>query len=244
VQNSPIRLGSIDLHDFEIPQSLRFGGRHRLAVHALAGGKRIIERLGPDDGEILFRGTFSGPTAESRARAFDNLRLSGEIVWLTWQTFRRQVIVRTFTADYHSSWWITYQIGCIVADQTGADSSEGPSAAAVISADLTAALSGSIGSGISLSFLQAALSNTNSLIAGTAAQALAAAQVSSAMQGVNSQMNRLSAAMIDPLPPGAGTVDMSQSYLSKVNCAGALAAVANIRGYVGRIGTGISGSDE
>jgi hypothetical protein len=75
-----MRLGSIDLQDFEVPQSVRFGGRHRLNVHVLAGGRRIVERLGPDDTEIQFRGTFSGPAAESRARAFDNVRLSGEIV--------------------------------------------------------------------------------------------------------------------------------------------------------------------
>jgi hypothetical protein len=244
VQNSPIQLGSIDLHDFEIPQSLRFGGRHRLAVHTLAGGRRIIERLGPDDGEILFRGTFSGPTAEARARAFDNLRLSGDFVWLTWETFRRRVIVRTFTADYHSSWWITYQISCIVADQTGVDLPAGSGAAATISADLAAALVGAIGSGISLSTLQAALSNTNSLTMGTTAQAQASAEIESAMQGVNNQMSQLSLTVTDPSPSGTSAAEMSQSYLSKVTSAGSLAATANIRGYIGRLGTSISGSEE
>jgi len=100
LQKSPIQLGSINLQDFEIPQTLRFGGRHRLTVHSLANGRRIVERLGPDDDEIRFQGSFSGPTAEGRARAVDNLRLSGEIVWLTWESFRRLTIVKSFTADY------------------------------------------------------------------------------------------------------------------------------------------------
>src|ERR1700722_8425959 len=122
-----MRLGSIDLQDFEVPQSVRFGGRHRLNVHVLAGGRRIVERLGPDDTEIQFRGTFSGPAAESRARAFDNVRLSGEIVWLTWDSFRRQVIIKSFIADYHSPWWISYQISCVVAHQVRIGSAESAS---------------------------------------------------------------------------------------------------------------------
>ena len=120
MQNSPIRLGLIDLRDFEIPQSVRFGGRHRLSVHVLAGGRRIVERLGPDDDEIEFQGTFSGPTAEARARAFDQLRVSGEIVWLTWESFRRQIIVRRFIAEFHNPWWIPYRISCVALNRYAA----------------------------------------------------------------------------------------------------------------------------
>jgi hypothetical protein len=117
VQNSPIRIGPIDLQEFEVPQSLRFGGRHRLVIHTLAGGQRIVERLGPDDSEIQFRGTFSGPFAEARARTFDNLRVSGGIVWLTWESFRRRIIINSFIAYYQTRWWIPYQISCVVVDQ-------------------------------------------------------------------------------------------------------------------------------
>ena len=92
--NSPIQIGPINLQDFEVPTSVRFGGRQRLAVHRLAGGHRIVEKLGPDDDEITFKGTFSGPNAKSRVRTFDDLRLSGAIVWLTWESFKRRVVVR------------------------------------------------------------------------------------------------------------------------------------------------------
>jgi hypothetical protein len=243
LQNSPIQLGSFDLQDFEIPQSVRFGGRHRVAIHALAGGRRIVERLGPDDDDVQFRGTFSGPAAETRARAFDNLRVSGEIVWLTWESFRRQVIVKRFTADYRSPWWISYQISCLVVRQNRVALTGGASVATIVSADLSVAMSTATGTGISLASLQAALSNANSLITGTADQIQAIAAVDSTLLGINSQVVQQSEGLTTVLPPGTNPSDLGQSYLSQVNCASALAAAVSIRGYVGRIGVNISGSN-
>lgn len=69
-----MQIGPIDLYDFEVPPSISFGGCHRLAVHKLASGERLIEPLGPDDDDIQFQGVFSGPDAELRARALDVLR--------------------------------------------------------------------------------------------------------------------------------------------------------------------------
>ncbi len=36
-------LGPIVFADFEIPESINFGGTQRLAIHRLAGGGRVIE---------------------------------------------------------------------------------------------------------------------------------------------------------------------------------------------------------
>jgi hypothetical protein len=214
-----MRLGSIDLQDFEVPQSVRFGGRHRLNVHVLAGGRRIVERLGPDDTEIQFRGTFSGPAAESRARAFDNVRLSGEIVWLTWDSFRRQVIIKSFIADYHSPWWISYQISCVVAHQVRIGSAESASIAAILSADLGSAMSAAAGSAVSLTPIQAALSTSNALTTGTAGQTQAIAAVGSTIVTIKQQIDQQSTTLISPIPSSTGLADLGQSYVSKVNCA-------------------------
>lgn len=242
MQNSPIQLGSIDLRDFEIPQSVRFGGRHRLVVHTLAGGRRIVERLGPDDDDIQFRGTFSGPMAETRARAFDNLRMSGEIVSLTWQSFRRLVIVRTFSADYHSQWWIPFRVGCLVVRQNRASSTDVTNVAAVVSADLSNAASASGAAGISLASVQTALANANFLTPGTANQTQAVIGVVSTLQGINSQVVDQSVVLTTPLPPDTTPFDLGESYLSRVTSAGSLAAAVNVRAYVGRIGVNITGS--
>jgi hypothetical protein len=242
LQNSPIRLGSIDLQDFEVPQSVRFGGCHRLSVHVLAGGRRIVERLGPDDTEIQFRGTFSGPAAESRARAFDDLRLSGEIVWLTWDSFRRQVIVRSFIADYHNPWWIPYQISCVVVHQTRIGRPQGTSMAAALSADLSSAIFAAAGSAISLTAIQAALATANTLTTGTADQTQAIAAVGSTIVSIGQQVDQQSATLITPIPSSTGVADLGQSYMSKVSCAASLAAAVNVSSYVGRIGVNIAGS--
>ena len=166
----------------------------------------MVERLGPNDDDIQFRGTFSGPSAEARARAFDNLRLSGDIVWLTWESFRRQIIVKSFTADYHSPWWIPYQIICVTVHQARTDSSsDGMSLAAIVSADLNSALSIAAGSGLSLVSLQAALSKRNSLTAGTGDQTQAIAEIGSTLQAINSQMDRHSNALMASIPPSRGS---------------------------------------
>lgn len=239
MQNSPIQLGSIDLQDFEIPQSIRFGGRHRLAVHVLAGGRRLVERLGPDDSDILFRGNFSGPTAETRARAFDNLRLSGEIVWLTWESFRRKIIVKSFIAEYQSPWWIPYQLSCVVVHQARIELSQGAGLAAMLSADLSSAMLAAAGSTISLLSLQAALFTPNLLTMGSAVQTCTIAKVNSALGLIQNQIGQQSATLMTPIPSGTDTAYLGQSYVSKVNCAASLAAMVNVNAYVGRIGRNI-----
>jgi hypothetical protein len=241
LQKSPIQLGSINLQDFEIPQTLRFGGRHRLTVHSLANGRRIVERLGPDDDEIRFQGSFSGPTAEGRARAVDNLRLSGEIVWLTWESFRRLTIVKSFTADYHSPWWIPYQVSCVVVHQTRIVSSQGPSLAGLISADLSRALSAAAGSTISLTSLQTSLSAANALTTGTADQTNAVATIGSTLAAIKNQIDQQSATLVTAIPAGTDPADMAQLFASIVNSAASLAAVANVGSYVGRIGANVAG---
>jgi hypothetical protein len=242
LQNSPIQLGSIDLQDFEVPQSLRFGGRYRVKVHVLAGGRRVVERLGPDDNEIQFQGTFSGPSAEARARAFDNLRLSGEVVWLTWDAFRRRVIVRSFIADYHSPWWIPYQISCVVVHQARVASTPVTSMAAALSADLCNAISAAAGTTISLSSIQASLSTSNALTLGTAEKIQAITSVELTIATIGQLVDQQSATLITPISSNTPLTDLGEAYGAKVSCAAALARSINVGSYIGRIAVNIAGS--
>jgi hypothetical protein len=240
VQASPIQIGSISLQGFEIPTSVRFGGRYRLAVHNLSGGRRVVERLGPDDGEITFSGTFSGPNAEARVRLFDNLRTSGAIVWLTWETFRRRVVVKNFIAEYHSPWWIPYKADCVVVHQTGATTVPTSTQLALISADLANALSAVAGSTMSLTALQGALFKTNAMTMGTSNQVQAIAAVGSSLAAINSEITLQSAAIAAPIGLNGDPSSFNQAFASKVNSCGLLAAAVNARSYVGRIGTNLS----
>jgi hypothetical protein len=164
-------------------------------------------------------------------------------VWLTWESFRRRVIVRSFTADYNSPWWIQYQIRCTVVDQRGIASTQRVSLAAMLSADLSTALIYAAGSSISLTPLQAAMSSANALTAGSTDQTMAIAQTDTVVQSVSGQIDQQSSLLSGSFPSVAGASTSSDSYLSRVETAGSLAAAVNVRSYVGRIGINIAGAN-
>ena len=236
MQGSPIQIGTINLQNFEVPPSVRFGGRYRLMVHTLSGGARVLERLGPDDGDIQFRGTFSGAQAEARVREVNNLRLTGEVVWLTWESFRYQVIVKTFLVDYYSPWWISYQLGCVIAYQTGAADLRTLALGALVAADLGEAVAAVAGTSIQVGSLQAALSNSNALTAGTSDQSQAIAAVKSCQAAINQQIALQSTAIASPFGEGVAISAYGQALQNTVASAGAMAAAVNAGAYVGRIG--------
>jgi hypothetical protein len=114
MSNVALLLGQIAFQDFEVPATINIGGDQRLAIHRLLGGTRIIDALGREESDIKFSGVFSGDTATLRARAVDQMRVSGLPMTLTWDVFFYTVIIKKFEADYRSGWWIPYRITCTV----------------------------------------------------------------------------------------------------------------------------------
>lgn len=235
MQRSPIQIGAINLHGFEVPEKLRFGGRYRVVVHRLHGGARVLEPIGPDDGDIQFEGTFSGPQASARARSIDGLRLSGEVVWLAWESFRYQVMVRTFLADYHSPWWIPFKVSCLVVSQPCATNSPSTALGLLVTADLANAVAAASGTSIQLGSLQAAVSAENVLTPGTVAQSQALAALASSRLVINQQIAEQSAIVASPFGADAAISDCGQSLSTAVAAAGGLAAAVNAGSYVGRV---------
>lgn len=242
MQDSPIRIGSVDLHDFEVPTSVRFGGNYRLAVHRLSSGRRIIEQLGPDDTEIRFAGTFSGPQAGDRVRDINNLRLSGRSTWLTWGTFRSRVIIKTFSADYRSPWWIPYQISCLVAHQPGTYGSTLADGVALLASDLSMASSLVAGSAIQLTSLQSALNANNASVQGTSDQMQATNAVQNSLGSCGTVITQASSDLsaLPVNPPEAS--DYSSIFVSTVAASGTLAATVCAQAYISRIGTNLQGN--
>ncbi len=237
MQDSPIHIGPITLQGFEIPPSVRFGGRQRLVTHILGGGRRFVEQLGPDDGEVAFEGTFSGPNAEARVRAFDTLRLSGAIVWLQWETFRRLVVVKSFVTEYHNPWWISYKVSCVVAHQSGVVRPDNNTGLSLMTADIGAASTAVAGSTVSLAPLEAAISQPNALTPGTSSQGQAAAAVGNALAAIDSQIDMQSDLIVSFVNQATtGPIDFGQAIVSVVTSAALLAGAVNARSYVGRIG--------
>ncbi|WP_428533521.1 hypothetical protein [Rhodopila sp.] len=210
-------------------------------MHNLSGGRRVLERLGPDDAEIAFQGIFSGPNAEARVRAFDDLRLSGEVVWLTWETFRRRVVVKSFLAEYHSPWWIPYKVSCIVAYQSGIAATKS-TVAALISSDLGNALAAIAGTGFSVGSLQGALSATNAMTTGTVSNLQAVGVVGTTLDLIDGQIDQQSTTVATPGAPNADPATLCRTFGSMVGGAGLLTAAVNARSYVGRIGRILDGA--
>ena len=158
MSNVALILGPISFQDFEVPASINIGGQQRLVIHRLLGGARVIDALGRDDSDISFSGVFSGDTAIIRARALDQMRVSGLTVSLTWDVFFYSVIIKSFEADYHSGWWIPYRIRCtVVCDEASGASDTTMSLTSDALSDVATACSFASAVGINLSVHRARL---------------------------------------------------------------------------------------
>ena len=111
---SPPVLGPVAFLGFEVPERITLGGKQRLAVHTLPGGTRIVDAMGPDDGELAWSGMISGIDAVERVRQLDELRRAGQALPLGWDGWRFTVIISRFEADCASPWWVPYRISCTV----------------------------------------------------------------------------------------------------------------------------------
>jgi len=110
----PPVLGPVVFGGFEVPEQITLGGRQRLAVHTLPGGARIVDAMGPDDGELTWSGVISGLAAAERVRQLDRLRRAGLALPLAWDGWRFTVIISNFEADSANPWWVPYRISCTV----------------------------------------------------------------------------------------------------------------------------------
>ncbi len=110
-----LTLGSVVFSEFEIPESINFGGEQMLVVKKLPGGNRVIDAMGPDDDDIHWSGRFRGPSGEERALLLDHMRRQGNKVLLSWGPHRYQVVIKEFKPDYRNAYEIPYSIACTVA---------------------------------------------------------------------------------------------------------------------------------
>jgi len=130
-------IGPVLLQDFELPERVLWGGRQRLAVHRLPGGRRVVDAMGRDDADIVWSGVFSGADAVLRARELDLMRATGGVWPLTWGSFFYSVVVARFDADYSRENWIPYRIACtVLRDEASAVVEEGLSLAAGVLGDV------------------------------------------------------------------------------------------------------------
>ena len=113
-----LTLGAVAFADFEIPDSLPFGGEQMLTVHKLMGGVRQVDAMGRDDEPLSWSGIFLGENALDRARSLDALRIGGQPQALAWSELSYSVLIKRFVADFRKPNYIPYQITCEVITDT------------------------------------------------------------------------------------------------------------------------------
>ncbi len=114
MSNVILTLGGVPFRDMEVPEKISFGGHQRIAVQNIIGGRRVVEALGTDDGNISFSGIFSGTDAGTRAQMLDAARSLGALLPLAWDGFFYTVIVEEFFAEYRKHNLIRFSISCVV----------------------------------------------------------------------------------------------------------------------------------
>ena len=135
-----VTIGGVGLTGHEVPASMPFGGEQRLVEHDLVGGGTYIDVLGPKETPRTWSGTFVGPSAVSRARRLDAIRISGRKVLLTWGDFSCQVVVKSFLPNYaRKGMVIPYSITCTVIS-TGTSAISQPTLLSSIAGDISSAL--------------------------------------------------------------------------------------------------------
>lgn len=214
----PLSLGNVTLSAFEVPSVIAFGGSQSLAVHRLPGGVRIVDSLGPDDADITWKGVLSGGGATDRSRALDYLRVSGQPVALSWDEFCYYVVIHELKFSFCNSWWIPYQIGCLVVDDPN-----------IVGLPETVSIIDAVSADLSIAATLTDVSQASTVIAsaagagvGTAPHAVAYSGLSGVASAIENSINSSESAL------------MSNDIPTIVSAAGNLAMAAAARGYVAR----------
>jgi len=109
-----LTLGQVTFQNFEIPESINFGGGQSLSVKKLIGGQRVVDAMGRDDDDISWSGLFQGSTANFRAAFLDGMRVSGAAIPLFFSQYNFLVVIKEFKPVFKRFYWIDYSIVCTI----------------------------------------------------------------------------------------------------------------------------------
>lgn len=114
-----LQLGDFLFEAYEIPESISFGGSHKLVIHQFVGGARVVQAMGRDDADLSWSGMFLGESALDRATYIDSLRIAGQGLPLLWSGFNYLVVIKDFKCTFERFYKLPYSITFeIVKDNT------------------------------------------------------------------------------------------------------------------------------
>lgn len=94
----------------EVPEHITVGGSHKLVIHSLVGGARVIDAMGRDDADLSWSGHFLGANANNRSAYLDGLRIAGKPLRLRWYRYDYDVLVSDYHATFEQAFKIPYTI--------------------------------------------------------------------------------------------------------------------------------------
>lgn len=112
--DTQLLLGDFEFTGFEVPEFIKFGGEQAMHVHKLLGGARIIDAMGPDDGNVSWSGRFQSTDASLRASSLDQMRRDGLPVQLSWRDNSFLVVIKQVEFQWERFYQCTYTIECAV----------------------------------------------------------------------------------------------------------------------------------
>lgn len=127
-QLDTLSIGGITFDAFSTPDLIPGGGKQMLTVHKLPGGARVIDVLGRDDNDIVWRGTFFNNNAMNNALALDALRVQGSVQTLQYAGKSIPVVIQSFVWSLRRyPMWVEYTIACVVVQQAPGTTAAGGS---------------------------------------------------------------------------------------------------------------------
>lgn len=245
-----LTLGSVVFSDFEIPESINFGGSQMLSITKLVGGDRVIDAMGRDDDDIHWSGRFRGATAEGRAAVLDGLRISGAEVLLAWSSRRYRVVLHEFKADFQQAYEIPYQISCcVLEDMSLPVLALDPSVDQAVTQDVGA----TVGLNISIVSVASSISAVSASLSGAPSLQLATAQqiagIQTAMQAslttINGEIaprNTLLAGQtsVGGLVAGVSPVAGASALLAQTNALAELTGLYQAKALMGRASVNVA----
>ena len=110
-----LTLDGVAFTGYSTPDVMMGGGKQAMVVHKLPGGSRVIDLLGPDEHQIVWKGHFFDSNAYGTALTLDAMRAAGGVRSLQWGGQSRAVIIDDFVYRVRRlPVWVEYAIVCTV----------------------------------------------------------------------------------------------------------------------------------
>lgn len=149
-QQVVLTIGGITFTYFEAPQEINFGGKQALSIHKMIGGQRFIDAMGVDEDPITWNGRFRGSDATDRANALDSMRQAGLPVQMSWQNYKRLVLIREFEGKFQQFYEVPYKITVeVLKNQDSPTPTASQNISSALTSQLTSAQSQSDALGVS-----------------------------------------------------------------------------------------------